>query len=119
MSRRPPKKSNYMRRADQAFSRYIRARDGECVNCGSKDFLQAAHIISRSYKSIRVNPENCVALCRSCHVKFTHRPLEWREWVEDVFPGRWDELKEQALRYERIDWKFQAAYWKEKAADVS
>jgi hypothetical protein len=52
-------------------------------------------------------------------VKFTHRPLEWREWVEERFPGRWDELKEQALRYEKVDWKREAKYWAEKARDYA
>lgn len=114
MSRRPPKKSNHMARADKWFSKFIRLRDGQCVNCGSTAYLQAAHVHSRSYKSIRVNPDNCVALCRSCHVRFTHRPLEWHEWVEEQFPGRWDELKRLALGYEKVDWKFQEKYWRER-----
>ena len=113
MSRRPPK-ANWMRKADTAFSKYIRARDGRCLNCGSTEYLQCAHIHSRSYKSIRVDELNAVALCRSCHVKFTHRPLEWSEWVEDNYPGRWVELKKKALAYERVDWRFQANYWVER-----
>ena len=99
---------------DVAFSKYVRSRDGECLNCGSVDYLQAAHIHSRSYHAIRVNETNCVALCRSCHLRFTHRPLEWHEWVEGRFPGRWDVLKWEALGYERVDWKFQARYWVER-----
>jgi 5-methylcytosine-specific restriction endonuclease McrA len=107
MSTRPKgrPKADYMKRADKLFSKYVRARDGACLNCGSIEFLQAAHIISRSYKSIRVNPDNCVCLCRSCHVMFTHKPLEWEAWVEARFPGRWDRLRRQALKYERVDWK--------------
>lgn len=115
MTKRPPKKSNHMARADQAFSKYIRARDGECVADGEHaGNLQCAHIISRSYRSIRVNPDNAVCLCARHHLYFTHRPLEWHDWVEARFPGRWDELKREALKYSKVDWRFQAAYWKEQ-----
>lgn len=99
------KRQNYMAKADVLFSKLVRDRDRACVNCGAADNLQCAHIISRSYKSIRTDFDNAVALCRGCHVKFTHRPLEWREWVEARFPGRWDELTATALRYEKVDWK--------------
>jgi 5-methylcytosine-specific restriction endonuclease McrA len=105
MSRRPPKKADWMKRADKLFSKMIRDRDGACVACGSTEFLQCAHIISRSYKSIRVNPDNAVALCRSCHTFWTHRPIEWRQYVEGMFPGRWTVLEELALQHERVDWK--------------
>jgi 5-methylcytosine-specific restriction endonuclease McrA len=114
VSTRPPKKrQDWMKRADKLFSQYIRNRDGRCRNCGSFERLQCAHIITRSYKSIRVDPENAVALCASCHVLFTHRPLEWREWVEVEFPDRWDALTRKALAYERVDWKAAVAELRE------
>ena len=50
------RRSNYMAQADVLFSRMIRERDGSCRRCGSVDHLQCAHIISRSYKSIRTDP---------------------------------------------------------------
>jgi hypothetical protein len=94
-----------MAQADILFSKFIRARDGRCQNCGSFERLQCAHLITRSYKSIRVNPDNAVALCAKCHTYYTHHPLEWREWCEAEFPDRWDALTHQALAYERVDWK--------------
>lgn len=99
------KRQNYMKQADALFSRFIRERDGFCQACGTTSDLQCAHIISRSYKSIRTHRLNAVALCRSCHVKFTHRPLEWQDFVDERWPGRWDMLREIALSYERVDWK--------------
>jgi 5-methylcytosine-specific restriction endonuclease McrA len=99
------KRQDYMRQADQLFSRIIRERDGRCMHCGTGSNLQCAHIISRSYKSIRTLEDNAVALCRSCHVRFTHRPLEWEAWVQEQFPGRWERLKVEALKYERVDWQ--------------
>lgn len=99
------KRQNYMRQADALFSKFIRERDGRCQACGTADNLQCAHIISRSYKAIRTHQWNAVALCRGCHVRFTHRPLEWEDFVESRWPGRWVMLRELALSYERVDWK--------------
>jgi 5-methylcytosine-specific restriction endonuclease McrA len=98
-------KGNHMAQADKLFSQMIRMRDQRCVSCSSPDRLQCAHIISRSYKAIRVDPDNAIALCQSCHVRFTHRPLEWRDFIDEMWPGRWDRLRKRALTYERVDWK--------------
>lgn len=107
------KKSDYMKQADRAFSKYVRTRDGQCLaappHAGN---LQCAHIIGRGYKSIRTHPDNAVALCAKHHVYWTHRPLEWRLWVDEMFPGRWEELRSVALEYGRVDWKAEAAKWK-------
>jgi 5-methylcytosine-specific restriction endonuclease McrA len=100
------KRQDWMRKSDVLFSQLVRDRDRVCQNCGSADNLQCAHLISRSYKSIRTDFHNAVALCRSCHLRFTHRPLEWREWVETRFPGQWDELKTLALEYRKVDWEY-------------
>lgn len=107
------KRQNYMKQADAVFSRIVRARDRHCLACGSSDRLQCAHIISRSYKATRCDLRNAVALCVSCHVKFTHRPLEWEEWVEEVFPGLWETLRAEALTYGRVDWKAKLAELRE------
>lgn len=113
------KRQNHMKQADILFSKIIRRRDGVCVRCGRTENLQCAHIISRSYRSIRCDVDNAVALCRGCHVFFTHRPLEWQEWVEAMWPGRWGVLRERALAYERLDWKRRVAelkrVWEEEA----
>ena len=98
-------RSNYMAKADVLFAKMIKERDVNCQNCGSVDNRQTAHLISRSYKSIRCDPDNAVCLCRSCHIKYTMRPLEWRQWVEERFPGRWDALTKKALTYPKVDWK--------------
>lgn len=97
-----------MRQADQIFSKLIRHRDGHCLAVGYRfpcsGNLQCAHIHTRAYKSIRCDFDNAVTLCGGHHVFFTHRPLEWADWVEAMFPGRWDELKRRALRYDRVNW---------------
>ena len=117
--RRPKKKTNYMAQADVLFSKWIRLRDACCLRCGSTDRLQCAHIISRSYKSVRVDSRNAVALCQRCHVYFTHRPLEWDRWVGVHFPGRLRVLREEALGYGRVDWKGQVADLKARVEEWS
>jgi hypothetical protein len=104
------KKTDYMAQADRLFSKLIRERDGVCVARGYREFdcstvLQCAHLVTRSYKSIRTLDVNAVALCKSHHVYFTHRPMEWEAWCERRWPGRLRELKDRALMYVRVDWR--------------
>jgi len=40
-------------RADELFSRLIRARDQRCQNCNDTDWPQCAHIWSRKYRATR------------------------------------------------------------------
>lgn len=91
--------------ADTLFSRYIRARDGHCLACGSDVTLQCAHIISRSYHAIRYNPINAVTLCRGCHVRYTHKPLEWELWAQAwIGDEAYEMLRHKALSREKVDY---------------
>lgn len=89
-------------RADDAFSKFIRARDKACQECGVNDPLQCAHLISRRYRATRWDPTNAVALCIRCHKRFTEHPLEWDLWCS-VHLGQegWESLRRQALHGER------------------
>lgn len=69
--------------ADRLFSLRIRTRDGRCQNCGTTRDLQCAHGFSRSYRTVRWDDRNAFALCRGCHVKYTHRPIEWDDWLRE------------------------------------
>ena len=55
--------------ADALFSKQIRHRDKQCVNCGSTMFLGCSHYFSRGTYATRYDPENCVTFCQSCHEK--------------------------------------------------
>jgi hypothetical protein len=63
-----------IRKTDRKFSRYIRGRDRDCVarvRClGQIPFknLTCAHFISRRTESTRFDQDNCVTLCRACHL---------------------------------------------------
>jgi hypothetical protein len=79
-----PTKTQQLRKADALFSKVIRSKGG-CANCPTVENLQCAHGFSRRYRSVRWDERNAFALCRGCHVYFTHRPLEWDEWLRRVW----------------------------------
>lgn len=81
---------------DREFSRLIRERDGQCLNCNRRDHLQCAHIIRRGFKKTRWDEDNAVTLCLWCHHHFTNHPKDWAIWVETNFPGRLHELRQRA-----------------------
>jgi hypothetical protein len=60
------KKTN-VKKADAAFSKWIRERDGKCVRCGKTEHLQCSHFWPRAASRTRFDPENCDTLCYGCH----------------------------------------------------
>lgn len=82
-------RSSQRKAADRAFSLYIRRRDGKCRICGDIANLQCAHLWSRRYHAIRFDPCNAIALCRGCHVRYTHNPALWTQWCEENVPEYW------------------------------
>lgn len=88
---------------DRLFSVLTRAC-GECVGCGATDRLQCAHGFSRRYRNVRWDFRNAFCLCQGCHMFYTHRPLEWDEWLLD----RWGadlhaEIRTLALSIAKVD----------------
>lgn len=99
-----PSRAAATKKCDELFSLLVRARDRCCVICGSTSFLQCAHGFSRSYHAVRWDFRNAWALCRACHVRYTHRPLEWGVWLN----ARWGdaleaEVKALALTHRKPD----------------
>jgi len=109
------KRQRWMKRADAAFGIHIRSR-GACQSDRPSHAgnLQCAHIISRSYKTIRTDERNALCLCAGCHTYYTHRPLEWEDWINQTYPGLWADLRTTALTYEPVDWKTQAELWESR-----
>lgn len=62
--------------------------------------LDAAHVLGRgAYPSLRLDPENGVALCRLAHDRYdrTRWFKPWfRRWFDTTYPGRRARLKEKA-----------------------
>jgi len=80
-------------KCDRFFSVIVRSV-GHCEACGIATNLQCAHGFSRRYRTVRWDERNAFALCRACHVYYTHRPLEWDEWLRD----RWGNAGYDVMR---------------------
>ena len=79
---------------DKLAGDWFRA-SGECFARGGfacSGPLQWCHIVRRGCRLIRHSPLNAVCMCAAHHVYYTHRPEEWRHFIEGKFPGRWDAL---------------------------
>lgn len=61
--------------ADSYFSKWIRARDGKCLRCGTTENLTCSHYKRRAISITRFDPENCIALCAICHADW-EGPME-------------------------------------------
>lgn len=88
---------------DRLFSVLTRA-SGVCLNCEATERLQCAHGFSRRYRNARWDFRNGFCLCQGCHMFFTHRPLEWDDWLRD----RWGEdlyaeIRSLALGTTKVD----------------
>lgn len=81
------------READRLWSLLVRAR-GHSEISGKTEHLQAAHGISRRYRNTRWLLLNGFALTRAEHVYYTHRPLEWDEYLRKA----WGELAYNEMR---------------------
>ena len=100
------KKPKYDKKiADKIFAEIIRT-PGKCHRCNSEYRIQCAHIISRTYYTVRWSLDNAIPLCSGCHVFFTYHPLEWEEYIIGKFgEEHWLDLKKRARTYEKIDYK--------------
>jgi len=92
-------------RADKLFSDYIRLRDNyTCQKCHvripppTKD-IHCAHFHSRSKKSVRFDPENCLSLCTKCHFYF-----DGNSWLRiDSHRAEFEEFMKKRLGEEKLN----------------
>lgn len=87
------------RECDRRFAVAVKTRDGwQCRACGSPYKIQCAHVVSRRYHATRWLMANAVALCASCHMKYTNDPLGWDLFVEERLGiAAYQELKRIAM----------------------
>jgi 5-methylcytosine-specific restriction endonuclease McrA len=84
---------------DMWFSLIVRSV-GHCQSCGTTERLQCAHVVSRRYLGVRYDLRNAMCLCAACHMRFTHRPLEWEVFVtERMGEAAYIGLKRRALAF--------------------
>ena len=92
-------------KADKLFADRVKSV-GKCAKCGTNQYLQTAHVLSRRYKQVRWDSDNAVALCRGCHLYFTHHPIEWEDWIiERMGNVPYQMLRTRALQYGKLDYK--------------
>lgn len=97
-----PKRLCARHMADVMMGDAVKAEERCCRKCGSQRDLQWAHVHRRSYLAIRWDRDNSMALCSVCHLRYTHRPLEWEEWCRSV-EVPWDTLRMMALNDAPMD----------------
>lgn len=91
-------------KCDALFSKIIRSV-GYCEKCGSTDWLQTSHIISRRYSATRCDERNSQCLCAKCHRYFTDWPKEFSRWITDsVGISTYEELKLKSESVTKMDW---------------
>ncbi len=91
-------------KCDAIFSKIIRKRN-ICERCGSKDWLQTSHIISRRFSATRTDIENAQCLCAKCHRFFTDHPVEFGRWIfKSVGEEHYDALKRKSEAVTKMDW---------------
>lgn len=99
--RRKPSRQSLMRRADEAFSLFIRTRDSQtfcgryfrCISCGRVLPIEQAdcgHYANRQHMSLRFSEQNCSAQCRKCN-----RFMEGN--IQDYRKGLVDKIGEQKV----------------------
>lgn len=69
-------------KADKLFHALIRSR-GYCESgrVSHKGPLSCAHGFSRRYLAVRWDTRNAWCFCAGCHLYYTHRPIEWDNWM--------------------------------------
>lgn len=104
-------------KCDVLFSKIIRSI-GACERCGSTDWLQTSHVISRRYSATRCDLRNAQCLCAKCHRHFTDWPMEFARWI-DVSLGdeTYQSLKRQSVSVTKVDWDAELERLKAIAAE--
>ena len=92
---RKPTKTSLTRKLDKLVSEVVR-KQGFCCWCKSTQNLQACHIFSRRYRSVRwdIETPNVICLCARHHFYSHSNPILFAEFVKDYLgKHKYNELK--------------------------
>lgn len=102
-------------KADKLYSQIIRLK-GRCEVCGSDNWLQTAHIISRRFSNTRTDLRNSMCLCAKCHHHYTDHPVEWGKlvtnddwWMSKYYP----DVHKKSQLTSKVDWEERVEFLKD------
>lgn len=96
---------SYKGKCDKLVSKICRS-EGRCQHCGSTEWLQTSHIVSRRYSATRCDLSNVQCLCAKCHRFYTEWPKEFSRWItESIGVEKYEELKQKAEQPTKVDWQ--------------
>jgi len=107
---------------DNIFSKYIRARDGKCIVCGTTVNLQNGHLFSRKAFSTRWSEINCSTQCRNCNYIHTFDFEPYRNaFVKKYGQEQYDKLYlkfKSPLKISNSELELMILYYKNKLKDL-
>ena len=97
-----PSRKTLTNKLDRIVSEIVRKR-GKCQKCGGIQNLQAAHIVSRTYKIVRWHLGNVLCLDAKCHFWAHLNPIEFTEWVKELLgEDNYQELRNLAKSKDKL-----------------
>lgn len=108
-----PSISKLKKKADAAFSAYIRQRDcGVCFTCGVKrpwKDMQAGHFVSRRHLSTRYHEKNVHCQCVQCNVFLKGNMVKYARSLMDKYGDNiiedLDNLSKIIVPFKRADYE--------------
>ena len=105
--RKKTARRNYSAQADVLFSKLVRAK-GYCELAGTDTVrcngpLQCMHIFSRRYRNTRWDFLNAFCGCAAHHTYYTHRPIEWDDYLRLHRSHTYSMLRAKALSTAKVD----------------
>jgi len=95
-------------KATRLHAEVVRQR-GSCEHCGVSTHLQCAHIVTRARNTTRCDPTNAFCLCAGCHLRFTHWPIEFADFVvSKIGRAAYDDLvtrSQQTVKANDLFWQ--------------
>lgn len=107
-------------KCDKLVREILLTRHSSCLRCGSNNWLQVSHIISRRFSNTRCDLDNVQLLCAACHRFFTDWPREFSHWItQSIGSEKYDLLKAKANGFTKVDWDTELDRLREVLKDQS
>jgi hypothetical protein len=111
-----PRSKYWLSKADSAWGQHVHSRYSRCaVNDHCAGNLEAHHLLSRSIRATRHDPENGVILC-SLHHKYSPHlsphaaPLQFAEWLRVNLPEKYEWVMAHRNDWRTIKADYKTAY---------